>query len=86
MAALREAYPDYSPTHLICAVQTVMMMWANSVTLAEHKAARRAAPVFLYMMTWETPVARGLLKSQHALESRVENDPLSKVRAVLQGV
>ena len=68
VAALRAAYPDYSPTHLICAVQTVAMMWANSVTLAERKAERGGAPVYMYLMTWETPVARGGLKSPHALE------------------
>ena len=59
IAALRALFPDYSPTHLICAVQTVTMMWAPSVTLAERKGAQKAAPVFMYMLAWETPVARG---------------------------
>lgn len=68
VAALRAAYPDYSPTHLICAVQTVMGMWRNSVTLAERKAAQGAASVWMYQLTWETPAARGVLRSPHALE------------------
>jgi para-nitrobenzyl esterase len=65
--SLREAFPDYSPTHLICAVHTAVMMWGHSVLLAERKSAQ-AAPVYMYMMTWETPVARGGLRSAHALE------------------
>ena len=41
VAALRRLFPDYSPTHLIAAVQTAHGMWGGSVTLAERKAARR---------------------------------------------
>jgi para-nitrobenzyl esterase len=80
VATLRAAYPDYSPTHLICAVQTVATMWANSVTLAERKAAAGAAPVFMYLMTWETPVARGSLKSPHALEIPLVFDNVEAAR------
>ena len=80
VAALRIAYPDYSPTHLICAVQTVAMMWANSVTLAELKAAQGGGPVYMYMMTWETPVARGALRSPHALEIPLVFDNVEAAR------
>ena len=80
VAALRTAHPDYSPTHLICAVQTVASMWANSITLAERKAAQGGAPVHMYMMTWETPVARGSLKSPHALEIPLVFDNVEAAR------
>jgi len=80
VAALRAAYPDYSPTHLICAVQTVAMMWANSITLAERKAAQGGAPAFMYLMTWETPVARGGLRSPHALEIPLVFDNVETAR------
>jgi len=80
VAALRAAYPDYSPTHLICAVQTAAMMWANSITLAERKAAQGGAPVHMYMMTWETPVARGSLKCPHALEIPLVFDNVEAAR------
>ncbi|HEY2482674.1 MAG TPA: carboxylesterase family protein, partial [Caulobacteraceae bacterium] len=66
--ALRTRYPDYSPTHLVCAIQTVSMFWANSIRLAERKAAQGGAPAFVYELAWETPVARGALKTPHALE------------------
>ncbi len=80
VAALRAAYPDYSPTHLICAVQTVAMMWANSVVLAERKATQGGAPVYMYMLTWETPVARGGLKSPHAVEIPLVFDNVEAAR------
>ena len=51
VAALRQAYPDYSLTYLACAAQTVTMMWADSVTLTERKAAQGAAPIFMYLMS-----------------------------------
>ncbi len=36
--------------------------------MAERKHAQGAAPVFMYLFTWETPVLNGRLKSCHALE------------------
>jgi para-nitrobenzyl esterase len=81
IAALRAIFPDYSPTHLICAVQTVTMMWAPSVTLAERKGAQEAAPVYMYMLAWETPVARGRLRSPHALEIPLALDNVEAARS-----
>ena len=40
VAALRETFPDYSPSHLTAAVQTATGMWGGSITLAERKAAQ----------------------------------------------
>jgi para-nitrobenzyl esterase len=78
--ALRAVFPDYSPTHLVCALQTVTTMWASSVKLAERKQARRAAPVFMYMLAWETPAARGALRSPHALEIPLVFDNVETAR------
>ncbi|HEX4196605.1 MAG TPA: carboxylesterase/lipase family protein [Caulobacteraceae bacterium] len=80
VAALRKLFPDYSPTHLIAAVQTVQGMWAGSITLAERKAAQGAAPVYMYMLTWETPVARGSLRCPHALEIPLVFDNVERAR------
>ena len=80
LAALRRAYPDYSPTHIGAAAQTVGGMWINSVRLAERKAAQAAAPAFMYMLTWETPVSRGRLKSPHAVEIPLVFDNVEKAR------
>ncbi|HEV2363260.1 MAG TPA: carboxylesterase family protein [Caulobacteraceae bacterium] len=78
--ALKRLFPDYSPTHLLCQVQTVARMWANSVRLAERKAAQSGAPAYMYMLTWETPVARGALKCPHALEIPLVFDNVEAAR------
>lgn len=80
IAALRAAYPDYNPTHLCAAVQTATGMWAGSIKLAERKAAQKAAPVWMYMLTWETPVSRGRLRCPHALEIPLVFDNVEKAR------
>jgi para-nitrobenzyl esterase len=79
-AALRKVFPDYSPTHMISAVQTAMGMWLGSLSLAERKAAQGSGPVYMYMLTWETPVARGALKCPHALEIPLVFDNVERAR------
>jgi para-nitrobenzyl esterase len=80
VAALRVAYPHYDQTHLAAAVGTTTGMWKGSVTLAERKAAQKAAPVWMYMLTWETPVSRGRLRCPHALEIPLVFDNVEKAR------
>lgn len=80
VAALQRAYPDYSPTHIGAACQTVGGMWIDSVRLAERKAAQGSAPAFMYMLTWETPVSRGRLRSPHAVEIPLVFDNVEKAR------
>ena len=80
VAVLRIAYPHYDQTHLAAAVGTTTGMWAGSVTLAERKAAQQSAPVWMYMLTWETPVSRGRLRCPHALEIPLVFDNVEKAR------
>ncbi len=80
IAAVRRAFPDYSLTHQAAACDTVGGMWAGSIKLAERKAAQGAAPVFMYLLTWETPVARGRLRSAHAIEIPLVFDNVEKAR------
>ncbi|MGA0601779.1 carboxylesterase/lipase family protein [Caulobacter sp. KR2-114] len=79
-AALRAQFPDYSPSHLAAAIQTATGMWIGSVNLAERKAAQKAAPVYMYTLTWETPVARGSLRCPHALEIPLVFDNVEAAR------
>ncbi len=81
VAALRAAYPDYNPTHLAAAVGTTTGMWGGSLKLAEAKAAQRSAPVWMYMLTWETPVAKGRLRCPHALEIPLVFNNVEKARS-----
>jgi para-nitrobenzyl esterase len=80
VALFRKLHPDNGPSHLISDVQTATGMWSGSITLAERKAAQKAAPVWMYQLTWETPVARGRLKSPHALEIPLVFDNVEKAR------
>ena len=80
VALFRRLHPDNSPSHLISDVTTAMTMWSGSITLAERKAAQGGAPVYMYQLTWETPVARGRLKSPHALEIPLVFDNVEKAR------
>ncbi|HEX4181865.1 MAG TPA: carboxylesterase family protein, partial [Caulobacteraceae bacterium] len=80
IALFRKLHPDNSPSHLTSDVQTAVGMWSGSITLAERKAAQNAAPVFMYQLTWETPVARGRLKSPHALEIPLVFDNVEMAR------
>jgi len=41
---------------------------ALSLQIAERKLAQKAAPVFVYLFAWETPVLAGRLRSCHTLE------------------
>jgi para-nitrobenzyl esterase len=68
LAAYHHAYPQYSPADLFAAMMSDHMMRMNSITLAERKVAQRAAPVYMYLFTYETPTLDGRLKSCHALE------------------
>jgi para-nitrobenzyl esterase len=80
VAALRRAYPDYSDTHIHAAVGTASGMWGGSLKLAERKAAQGRAPVWMYLLAWETPVAKGRLKSPHAVEIPLVFDNVEKAR------
>ena len=53
----RRGRPDASPTDLFVAITTGQWMWHNAITLAERKAALKAAPVFMYQFAYESEVA-----------------------------
>jgi para-nitrobenzyl esterase len=78
IAAVREAHPDYSPSHLTASVQSATMFWGDSIKLAERKAAQGAAPAYMYLLEWETTAARGKLRSPHALEIPLVFDNVDK--------
>jgi len=80
--AYRRARPNDSAADIAVAITSDRFMRIGSITLAERQSAQHAAPVFMYLFTWETPVLGGKLKSPHALEipfvfDNVETDRLS---------
>jgi para-nitrobenzyl esterase len=65
--------PGASATDLYIAITTAQWMWINAITLAERKVALKAAPVYMYMFSYEsdTPVSPSVpypMKAAHALE------------------
>ena len=66
--AFRKAHPQATPSDVVIGLSTYSMMRAPSITLAERKAAQNAAPVYMYLFTYETDVFGGKLKSPHGLE------------------
>jgi para-nitrobenzyl esterase len=60
--------PGDSARYLWTDMLTDQMMVNSAITLAERKYAQHRAPVYMYKVTWETPVMGGALRSPHAIE------------------
>jgi para-nitrobenzyl esterase len=60
--------PGANPAELLIAALTHGQFWIRSALFAERKSAKRAAPVYMYSLAWETPAFEGRLKAPHALD------------------
>ena len=67
IAAYRKANPKAKPFDLFSFISTVSTR-QNAVAQAELKAAQNAAPAYLYLFTWQTPVLDGRPKAFHCSE------------------
>jgi para-nitrobenzyl esterase len=67
IAAFRKANPKAKPFDILSFISTVPTRH-NAVTQAELKAAQGAAPVYLYLFTWQTPVLDGRPRAFHCAE------------------
>src|SRR5262249_17824969 len=63
--AYRKAYPDVKPVELLSRMFSVR---TNAVTQAERKAALKAAPAYLYVFAWQTPILDGRPRAFHCSE------------------
>lgn len=68
IAAYRGRLAGATPAELLVAMSTGSNFWIRSVLLAERKAARGGAPVYLYSLDWRTPTHGGRLKAHHAID------------------
>jgi para-nitrobenzyl esterase len=68
LALYRQMHPGMNPAELLIAITTDSNFWVRSVLLAERKAARGKAPVYMYSFNWRTPVLGGKLLAPHALD------------------
>lgn len=79
--ACREDLPNASPSDIYFAVSTDEMMRMDAITQAERKAAQKAAPAYMYLFAWRTPVLGGKLKSPHGIEIPFVFGNLAEARA-----
>lgn len=67
VAAYRKRYPDYSPTHLASITMGTRFV-RGTYLLADQQAKTASAPVYVYRLTWETPIGGGMLRTPHTLD------------------
>jgi para-nitrobenzyl esterase len=68
VATYKRLYPNANPAERLISTLTDSNFRIRSWVLAERKAARSGAPIWLYSFDWETPVFNGKLKAYHALD------------------
>ena len=68
LALYRRMHPRMNPAELLIEITTDAKFWVRSVLLAERKAAKGKAPVYMYSFNWQTPVFDGKLMAPHALD------------------
>ena len=68
IAAYREARPGASPTDLLVAITTDLIMRVPSILLAERKAASGGAPAYMYLFAHRSPALDGRLGAPHVYE------------------
>ncbi len=79
LALYRQMHPDMNPAELLIEITTDSNFWIRSVLLAERKAARGKAPVYMYSFNWRTPVLDGKLMAPHAIDVPFVFDTLDVV-------
>lgn len=68
IAAYKKDRQNATPSDIYFAVTTDRMMRMNAITQAERKAAQHAAPAYMYIFAWQSPVLGGELRSPHGIE------------------
>jgi para-nitrobenzyl esterase len=68
LAYYKRRDPAASPSDRLITALTASNFGVRSVLLAERKAARARAPVWMYSFDWETPAFGGRLKAPHSVD------------------
>jgi para-nitrobenzyl esterase len=64
----RTMSPNASREDRLIAMLTASNFWIRTVLLAERKAARRTAPIYMYSLDWRSPACEGRLQAHHAMD------------------
>jgi para-nitrobenzyl esterase len=68
IATYRADHPQASPSELFFLITTDFVMRRSAIAQAERKSAQGAAPAYMYLLTYKTPILGGKLRSPHNLE------------------
>jgi para-nitrobenzyl esterase len=68
LAFYQSMQPEESPFYLMANVLSDLGAWYPTGGLAEGRAAQASAPVYHYVLGWETPVMGGRFRSPHMLD------------------
>ena len=76
VSAYRKSDPEASTLDLRTYIVSDQLTRLPSIKMAERKMAGATAPVFMYLLTWESPLLGGIFKSAHSLcTPLVSNNP-----------
>jgi para-nitrobenzyl esterase len=64
----RRIHPNASPADRLIATTTDANFRIRSLVLAQRRATKAIAPVWMYSFNWETPVHDGKMKAPHAMD------------------
>lgn len=79
LALYKRHDPAAGPADLLITMLTASNFSVRSALLAERKAARGKAPVWMYSFDWETPAFGGRLKAPHSVEVPFVFDTLAVI-------
>jgi para-nitrobenzyl esterase len=83
IAAYRKDQPGASPSLVFFTATSDRSHRMNAITQAERKLAQRAAPAYLYLFEWQTPVLGGRLHTPHTMEINFAFDNVAKAPTLL---
>ncbi len=83
IAAVKKAYPETVKPSDYTTIDIDFR--ANSVLHANQKAVAGAAPVYMYLFTWNSPVNDGMYKSMHCMEIPFVFDNISRCEEMTGG-
>ena len=78
IAKYQKRYPEYTASDIFFTATTDAKFLRAHTAQAERKAAQNGAPVYFYMLNWNTPVEGGIWRSPHALEIGFVFDNVAK--------
>ncbi|HEY1872537.1 MAG TPA: carboxylesterase family protein, partial [Chitinophagaceae bacterium] len=83
IAAVKKAYPnDTKPSDLI---DVDVLFRPGSLAEANQKSALNAAPVYMYLFTWQSPVMDGKYKAVHCMELPFVFDNIARCEEMTGG-